>query len=626
MKTPAPAFVCLLVSVSAHAVDFKNPPGPADIDRVFAEGFPAASGRLEREFAAAHKPGAPQTPAFTAWLDLWRWCGLLARDAAAENRALVQRRFFREKKTGTIYYLPVGNAQPPELETLDTTTAAAALGDASAVSRLENEALPAGSRLASGRLSEIVGGEFARELLADPSFSRAFFSTVSDSDYFPLVLANLREIRESHPTRWREFSSLAIALAVVSDSALPPFWPHAQVAPNLVPKGVPPVAEQFAAWSAAASTPGKLLLDPRKLSPSQLKFALDAFVEPSELDWARKNVRLSRSNFGRAFDQVRYRGDRIKSRAFEWAGGPYTLAAISGQGGICVDQAHFAAIAGKARGLPTLFFTGQGSDGGHAWFGYMRGDDRWELDCGRYSQQNYAVGRALDPQSWLPISDHELKLLSARFRDKPAFAAAMNELAMASVYSKNGDPLRARACLDAAIRACPESPEAWDAKAAHLAATGAPPSEAARFREEAIRRFSNVPDLKVRHQQALAEIRRSAGDSLEAQKIERQISTQNRRSRSDLSVSVAAQKVRTLLDAGDIDAAAAEFHRQLLSIGKEGGGNFANEVAVPFLTALLESGNKTRARRTLAILRRELSPERGQPLDLLLAQFEAASR
>jgi tetratricopeptide (TPR) repeat protein len=197
---------------------------------------------------------------------------------------------------------------------------------------------------------------------------------------------------------------------------------------------------------------------------------------------------------------------------------------------------------------------------------------------------------------------------------------------MASVYSKNGDPLRARACLDAAIRACPESPEAWDAKAAHLAATGAPPSEAARFREEAIRRFSNVPDLKVRHQQALAEIRRSAGDSLEAQKIERQISTQNRRSRSDLSVSVAAQKVRTLLDAGDIDAAAAEFHRQLLSIGKEGGGNFANEVAVPFLTALLESGNKTRARRTLAILRRELSPERGQPLDLLLAQFEAASR
>lgn len=626
MKTPAAAFVCLLVSVSAHALDFKNPPGPADIDRVLAEGFPAASGRLEREFAAAHKPGTPQTPAFTAWIDLWRWCGLLARDAATENRALVQRRFFREKKTGTIYYLPVGNAQPPELETLDATTAAAALGDATAVSRLEKEALPAGSRLASGRLSETVGGGFARELLADPAFSRAFFSTVSDSDYLPLVLANLREIRESHPARWREFASLAIALAVVNDSALPPFWPHAQVAPNLVPKRASPVAGQFAAWSAAASAPGKLLLDPRKLSPSQLKFAIDAFVEPAELDWARKNVRLSRSNFGRAFGQIRYREDRIKSRAFEWAGGPYTLAAISKQGGICVDQAHFAAIAGKALGLPTLFFTGQGSDGGHAWFGYMRGDDRWELDCGRYSQQNYAVGRALDPQSWLPISDHELKLLSARFRDKPAFAAAMNELAMASVYSKNGDPVRARASLDAAIRACPESPEAWDAKAAHLEAAGAPPSEAARFREEAIRRFSNVPDLKVRHQQALAEIRRTAGDSGGAQKIERQISTQNRRSRSDLSVSVAAQKVRTLLDAGDIDAAAVEFHRQLLSIGKEGGGNFANEVAVPFLTALLESGNKARARRTLAILRRELSPERGQPLDLLLAQFEAASR
>ena len=626
MKTaPALAAALALALPSAFPSDFKNPPGPADVAEILSEGFPAAADRLEKGLTAAHKPGSAQTPAFTAWLDAWRWCVLLSREAAVENSSLIQRRFFREKKSGTIFYLPVGFDPPLELEKIDNATASAALADPTATARLRDETLPAGSQLASGRLSESAGPGLAEEMLSDPALARAFFSTISENDYLPLVLSNLREIRAAHPAKWREFANLAIALAVVNDSAPPAFWPHHQVAQNLVPRRAAPPAEQFAEWTAAAGS-GRLLLDPRKLSPGQLKFAIDAFVEPSELEWARKNVRLTRSNFDRAFSQIRYRDDRIKSRAFDWTGGPYTLAAIAKQGGICVDQAYFAMIAGKARGLPTLFFTGQGSDGGHAWFGYMKSDDRWELDCGRYSQQNYAVGQALDPQSWLPISDHELKLLSARFRDRPAFAAAMNELAMASIHSKNGDLARAGASFESALRACPESPEVWEAKAAHLARIGAPPAEMLRFHEDAARRFGNLPDLKVRHQQAAAAIHRTSGDAESAAKLERQITMQNRRNRSDLSVSVAAEKVRAAIAAGDLDAAAIEFHRQLLSIGKEGGGNFANEVAVPFLSALLESGKKVRARRTLAILRRELAPERGQPLDLLLAQFEAAAR
>ena len=79
-------------------------------------------------------------------------------------------------------------------------------------------------------------------------------------------------------------------------------------------------------------------------------------------------------------------------------------------------------IAGKARGLPTLFFTGQGADGGHAWFGYMKSDNRWELDCGRYKNQNYAVGQALDPQTWLPVSDHELEIHAQGLREGLSFS------------------------------------------------------------------------------------------------------------------------------------------------------------------------------------------------------------
>ena len=47
----------------------------------------------------------------------------------------------------------------------------------------------------------------------------------------------------------------------------------------------------------------------------------------------------------------------------------------------------------------------------------MKSDNRWELDCGRYKNQNYAVGQALDSQTWLPVSDHELEVRVKGFRE-----------------------------------------------------------------------------------------------------------------------------------------------------------------------------------------------------------------
>ena len=83
----------------------------------------------------------------------------------------------------------------------------------------------------------------------------------------------------------------------------------------------------------------------------------------------------------------------------------YTLEDIKNNGGICVDQAYYATILGKGRGIPTLYFHGQGASGGHAWFGYLSHGGKWELDCGRYESQNYPKGYAVDPQTWQRIDD-----------------------------------------------------------------------------------------------------------------------------------------------------------------------------------------------------------------------------
>ncbi len=558
-------------------------------------------------------------------MNLYRGCELLEKSCDSGTAALVRRHFFREKATGKIFFLPAGQAVPDALEPVAESEVAPMAAHPQIRSQLIKGALPPASYLASGTLADIAGRDLAIDLLSAPMILATLLSTLTDSDYAPFVFKNLREIREAHPAKWREYHNLAIALGVVNDAALPDFWPHIQVTPSLVPKEIPPVATQFARW-VLANESGRLKLDLRKLSPDQIKFIIDAFVSSSELDWARKNVRLNRSNFDRAFLEVAYRPERIKTKCFFWKASPYTLENIRRKGGICVDQAYYAMIAGKAHGLPTLFFTGQGKDGGHAWFGYMKRDDKWALDVGRYLQQNYSVGQALDPQTWLPISDHQLQLLAARFRNKPEFAASMNDLVMASIFVKNGDDARADSAYNSAIQTCPQNPDAWQQRGEFLARINAPLEDRKKFHEDAIRRLGSSPDLKVLHQKTIANLLRKAGDQSSANKVEQSIVTQNRRNRTDLSVGIAAHKVNAAIDAGNLDEAASEFHRQLDSLRKSGGGDFVKQVGVPFLNALMKNGKRTHARHAIETMRKQLSPEPDSLLDMALRELEQTTR
>lgn len=441
----------------------------------------------------------------------------------------------------------------------------------------------------------------------------------------PRVLDNLDSIRMAHPQKWKEYGGLAIAIAVVNDVPVPQGWPHHQVAPQLVPVSILPVDQQFSRW-VTANEARQLLLDPRKLSPSQLKFVVDAFITDDELLWARKNVRLTRSTFEKAYFQINYSHERLQAQQYDWTGGPYTLGAIRKQGGICVDQAYYASMAGKALGLPTLFFTGQGSDGGHAWFGYMRSDDQWEIDCGRYSQHNYATGEALDPQTWQPISDHELELLAARFRDKPEFAASMNTLAVAEILEKSGDNPRAGQAYEKAIQLCPQNADAWSATADFLQRREAPAKERILFHERAKTQFVNQADLKVLHQQALIAIYQEQGDADSVKKIEQQILSQNKRKRSDLSVNMAANQLNAMVAEGNMAEAEKLFRRQVHSLSQTGGGNFYYDVAEPYIRVLIEKGDKNKARRNIDLIRRKLAPQAGGILDAAMNELETAAK
>ena len=623
--------VFLWYTADLHSQDTRRPPTAADIDSILTTGFPASRDRLAKLLTSSYQPGqmgmsgSSGNLAFTSWLALWRWCELLARTEENEAATLVRHHVFLNKSTGKNTLLLPGQQISDDLAEIPIETASQFLNQEHSPNSVLSRLLPNSSAPVPGPLAGRLKPDFAAELLRDEKFLRVFFATLSPLDYAPLVLANLQSIRDTNPAKWKAYANLAIALSVVNDSALPTFWPHSQVKHDLVPLEISSVAKQFEQWVGTNESHG-LLTDLRTLSPSQLKFVVDAPVAPSEFEWARKNIRLPRVNFGRAFSLVKYRTDRLKQQQYEWTDGPYLLQNIQKLGGICVDQAYFAMMAGKALGVTTLFFHGQGTDGGHAWFGFLKADERWEIDCGRYATQNYATGEALDPQTWLPISDHELQMLAAKFRDQPAFLASSADLTLADLLEKSGDRARAAKAFESAVRTCPVHHEAWQAQANFLVRSGAPAPTRKALHEAAMNQFATNRDFKAEHLLALAEIARETGDSQNAEKLEHQILAENRTNRSDLSVGIAARQMNVLLESGRFDEATKEFQKQLLALGSTGGGTFFYDVVAPYVRAQIKANRKQEALRAVQSAHSKLSPSADSPLESSFKGLEAKAK
>lgn len=103
---------------------------------------------------------------------------------------------------------------------------------------------------------------------------------------------------------------------------------------------------------------------------------------------------------------------------------------------------------------------------------------------------------ALDPQTLQQISDHELELLAARFRDNPEFVASMNTLAVAEILENVGERQRAGWALEKALQLCPKNPDAWLAVGGYLERSGAPEMKRITLHEQAATQFANQPDLR----------------------------------------------------------------------------------------------------------------------------------
>jgi len=444
----------------------------------------------------------------------------------------------------------------------------------------------------------------AFQTLGDNSLlRRLFLENLRPEDNATAAVQILLQIQMTHPESIKELPCLAVAIALVFDQPFPRYWPHHQVSHKLVPleKGDPVRRmDQMTELQVAR----RYLTDLRDFTVSEMKFIVDHPLIDSEMEWARENVTASRSGYSKVFSSIRYDIPRFESNQLMWPYGTYLLSEIKSRGGICVDQAYFAAMTGKAKGLPTLYFSGQGDDGGHAWFGYMDSPGHWETDCGRYESQNYPVGNAVDPQTWKPISDTELIFLAKSRERSVGFQQAKLCTDLARTVVRDD----ASRWLNAALAFQPEFLPAWYLQGELLEERKAPPEGMSDFWSCFTKRFATFPDLRVVGQEKLLEFAKSRGDDQEVKSLSRQIQVQNRTRRFDLGIGSAAAEVGEKIESGNWGDAEAAFRKALREFKGQAGGNLYYGLVVPFVESALAEGKVSVAKSSLAEAKRILRP------------------
>ncbi|AKJ65558.1 hypothetical protein [Kiritimatiella glycovorans] len=242
-------------------------------------------------------------------------------------------------------------------------------------------------------------------VLAEESRLRSLAGLVSEHDDRGRMWEIITRLYRHDPDRRDSFDRLIFAMAVVWDRTdRTPI--HHQMGPR-PPEYEARVAERYDYFRDLYAS-GGAEQNYADLSARDLVFVVDTPVPLEELYWARDRVEGRASKWGEKFHQISYDHDRLEAEQYDWPHGRYALDDIWRRGGICVDQAFFAVMTARAHGIPAIYFNAMGRSGGHAWFSYMKRPEEWELDVGRYENQFYTTGYAVDPQTDLRMKDHEI--------------------------------------------------------------------------------------------------------------------------------------------------------------------------------------------------------------------------
>jgi hypothetical protein len=587
--------ICLgltLVVARAYGQPFTVPPPEL--------AYPPTPGRVARVIAAAERDGwAPQiAPLRTA-----------AREAYAKSNLWTADAWFHLYAWASLLGERESEFVPRWINAINV----AQVGHAGMPRTYPTRPLP---------LSTQVSPEFQRWALGDAAFANEFFSVISPVDYLPEVFKILDTLYRANPAQFKTYTNLALAIAVVYDLPPPPDWPHAQVRPDVLPRQFPPAADAFR-WWIRQDEQGRTFHSLRRLRADELKFVVDAAAPFKELEWSQVAVHAALADLPAVYAGVKYQGERVAKNQPVWPGPKYRLTDILTMGGICADQAYFATEVGKARGVPTLLFTGAGADARHAWFGYLDGDQEWQLNAGRYAEQRYVTGFARDPQTWRQISDHELLFLQQHFRARASYRQSRAHEEFATDFLATGDSAAAGRAAREAVKFEPRNQDAWETLIEATHRQGADTKAVEVIMREAALAFQHYPDLEAFYAARVADSLRSRGQTSEAQAEIRRIVQKNQGDRVDIAVQQAHDMIMRAIETQPLNEQLRTYNSVVDNYAAGAGIAFFDQIVVVFVEHLAQLQHRPEALRALERARDKLGI---QPNTQLASEFAKLQR
>ena len=244
-----------------------------------------------------------------------------------------------------------------------------------------------------------------------------------------------------------KYLNLTIAGALINPQVCEARGSHRGDAPRLT---VPEVC----AFLCDMDKKRKLVTDIKKLSVSQLLHVVDVRQPQSEFDWATENVNYSQSDWGAAYNSIKYVMERAATSKDLYE--LYSFEEIRKEGGVCRDQGYFACNTGKIRGVPAVYIVGDGDRGPHAWMVNLVDNVKWV----QTNSYGYNSGRFTNPCSGR--SQHESTLLNRDAKTTDAkLVPAADSMILADYLSRIGRIKDAQSTARFVTTAFPTLTAAW---------------------------------------------------------------------------------------------------------------------------------------------------------------------
>lgn len=445
--------------------------------------------------------------------------------------------------------------------------------------------------------------------------SQEFFDLSSPLDDHRQVFKILNDLFRNDPEGFQAYPKLAMAIALVYDQEPPSSWPHHQVGGHILIRKFPDPTEALKFWIETERS-GKSLHPLDDLSLEELKYVVDTPASLEELK-AVQGLRLKLNDLEGLYSGIEYDHARLEANIYNWPHQNYRLAKIKEVGGICVDQAYYAAQVAKAHGVPSMIVSGAGNNGNHAWVGFLDRRGAWDFSVGRYEDARFVTGITFDPQTWEQPSDHELAMMSERFRTKSKFRVSRIHTVFSERYLDLGKPDDAIRAAEEAIRSEDRNYSAWEALIAAKSRVETPIAEMDSLFEKGARTFSRYADLEAAFHKRLINSYGTQNRKSEADKLRAGIISRNRRERPDLALAQAKSDLEEVM-AFDTPENQVDLYKSRISRLKDAGLIAYYALTNPFLEHLVGEDQLALAKSALNYTESRLDAKEGSQLEAAL--------